>query len=1010
MSIDADIVPDAGVGDHPAGVRYRYPGSPPFQDTELDRRLFRGRAEEADTVLHSILSADLFLLYAVSGMGKTSVLNAGVMHQLRARGHWPVSVRLNDTSKQLVVEIREQIEDAADADPEIELLSAPGEDGEEGATGRDANLWELLASLEVWRANDLQRLVVVFDQFEELFTLGWPDAERAEFISQFGEVVRGHRHQGPAGPHGLGTAPPAVKFVLVIREDSLGELEALATEIPQIMRNRFRLVALDPVQAAAAIREPARVTDGRLDSQPFAYTEAAIQEILDFLRTTTVRGEAVRSSQIDPPQLQIVCQYVERAILPTKAAPPPGDVVQIDAPDLGGREGLERILGDFYRRTLQTFPASQQKAVRELCERGLINPTGRRISLEEGEIGDGFGVTPGMLHQLVDERLLRADPRVGSVYYELAHDTLVPPIRAFTEEDRTRRRRRRRRWIALGAAVLAVAVVALLAYTVGSSDSSDALPGAVRLSPGQTLRNSVDVPGEDVRFTAQADEDQTLVAIVRPVAGVAQEAGDASESGGGLNAAIELTTSDGAKRQQDQLGVGQREQMVVAPVSGDRQALVVTSFDSTSGPFEIILQEQAVTDVAAGSAEPGSISAPGALAVFRVEIRGGSPLVVDIEPTLGSGDQGDRGQAVKQGTLDIEAELVDPAGVGTRIDTLGPGEGERVQVSGVDGQYLIVVRGYQSSIGQFTLEASQVSRELTVGQPETGEIDGTDVAEFTHDLSESGSYVGVTLTSGAGFDAVLDVVDPNGVSAQIDSAGEDAVEIALIGPEPGHYLLDVTGYDSSAGAFTLEATVLDQTLVADQPQSGEVIGADPVPFVLEVPEDSPPLILTVVPDPTFDPQLGIVGPNGEVQFVDDQGDGGTEVALVSAGGGAYLVGVAGFDSSTGSFEVVASPAASETLAPGDRVSASGSMLFEVATSSGQAYELTADPSSPDTSVVIHVQDGGGYSIDYSSGEAGQPVGILADGEVADTYRVLVIPSGGTGDYTVTLTDQGGAVE
>ena len=53
----------------------RYPGSPPFGDTEVDRLLFRGRAAETDEVLHSILSYDLFLVYAVSGMGKTSLLD-----------------------------------------------------------------------------------------------------------------------------------------------------------------------------------------------------------------------------------------------------------------------------------------------------------------------------------------------------------------------------------------------------------------------------------------------------------------------------------------------------------------------------------------------------------------------------------------------------------------------------------------------------------------------------------------------------------------------------------------------------------------------------------------------------------------------------------------------------------------------------------------------------------------------------------------------------------------------
>ena len=67
-----------------AGERsYRYPGSPPFRDVDLDRRLFKGRDEEAKKVFHSILSADVFLLYAVSGMGKSSLLNAGVMYRLR---------------------------------------------------------------------------------------------------------------------------------------------------------------------------------------------------------------------------------------------------------------------------------------------------------------------------------------------------------------------------------------------------------------------------------------------------------------------------------------------------------------------------------------------------------------------------------------------------------------------------------------------------------------------------------------------------------------------------------------------------------------------------------------------------------------------------------------------------------------------------------------------------------------------------------------------------------------
>ena len=64
-ALDGTAVPPA-----PGAEVHRYPGSPPFADSELDRLLFRGRAREIDEVLHSILSYDLFLVYAVSGHGQ----------------------------------------------------------------------------------------------------------------------------------------------------------------------------------------------------------------------------------------------------------------------------------------------------------------------------------------------------------------------------------------------------------------------------------------------------------------------------------------------------------------------------------------------------------------------------------------------------------------------------------------------------------------------------------------------------------------------------------------------------------------------------------------------------------------------------------------------------------------------------------------------------------------------------------------------------------------------------
>jgi hypothetical protein len=79
------------------GGNYRYPGSRPFYDTEVDRCLFFGREQETQLLLHKTLNWDIVVLYAKSGLGKTSLINAGLNQELRDRGYMPINVRMNNT-------------------------------------------------------------------------------------------------------------------------------------------------------------------------------------------------------------------------------------------------------------------------------------------------------------------------------------------------------------------------------------------------------------------------------------------------------------------------------------------------------------------------------------------------------------------------------------------------------------------------------------------------------------------------------------------------------------------------------------------------------------------------------------------------------------------------------------------------------------------------------------------------------------------------------------------------
>ena len=60
-----------------------YKGLVPFEDTELDALLFFGRERESEIIAANVLAARLTVLYGPSGVGKSSVLRAGVAHRLR---------------------------------------------------------------------------------------------------------------------------------------------------------------------------------------------------------------------------------------------------------------------------------------------------------------------------------------------------------------------------------------------------------------------------------------------------------------------------------------------------------------------------------------------------------------------------------------------------------------------------------------------------------------------------------------------------------------------------------------------------------------------------------------------------------------------------------------------------------------------------------------------------------------------------------------------------------------
>ncbi len=136
--------------------RSRYPGARPFSDTVDDQRRFFGREQEIEELYLRILSVPLVVQFGKSGLGKTSLLQAGLFPRLRQKPFMPVMVRLNVTTDSLVDTVARSMREACNAE------------GLEYAQGRTEGLWELLSTAFLCRDDLLEPTpVLVFDQFEE---------------------------------------------------------------------------------------------------------------------------------------------------------------------------------------------------------------------------------------------------------------------------------------------------------------------------------------------------------------------------------------------------------------------------------------------------------------------------------------------------------------------------------------------------------------------------------------------------------------------------------------------------------------------------------------------------------------------------------------------------------------------------------------------------------------------------------------------------------------------------
>ena len=402
--------------------------------SEATEGYFFGRDDELRELFRRVEHKTLTIIFGKSGLGKTSLLHAGLIPRLRQAGYLPVPIRLGYAIEDPApsVQVAGALQGALDAAGHKELA---------GFRSESVNLWELfhdpIHELVQPKGSAVVRPVLIFDQFEEIYTLGEQRrADVAAFQEALAELVE--NRAPPSLNQQILTDPELAervvfedtgcKVLISLREDFLSHLERWRSVMPSLMDNRFELRLLTGPKAAMAVFKPGTLRPGK---PPIVSSEttAAIVRFVAGARAD------VPLAEIDavPPLLSLICAEMNVQRLEAGQE-------EIDTDQLKDRS--EDILQDFYDRSFAQAP----KGFRELVEDQLLSPEGHRESLSFDTARERLVQTSSIssaeaeraIAALVDTRLLAIEERSGVRRVELTHDILSGIAR--TSRDRRRER------------------------------------------------------------------------------------------------------------------------------------------------------------------------------------------------------------------------------------------------------------------------------------------------------------------------------------------------------------------------------------------------------------------------------------------------------------------------------------------------------------------------------------------------------------------------------------------
>jgi hypothetical protein len=415
--------------------------SPYFGLQYFDERYgewFFGREAARGTIITNLRAARLTLLHAGSGVGKSSLLRAGVAWRLRTLADDTVARRKSVRFIPVVFTAWKDdpcgdLADAVRAAVGPYLAGRPAPERTEG---------HLDVAIQAAAKAVNASLFIMLDQFEEYFIYRSDEPAPGRFADELARCVN--------------RTDLRANFLISIREDayaSLGDL--FKGRIPNVYGNFLNIDYLDRPSAERAIREPLEVYNRQHEkSQQIGLQDELVKVVLAGVPASG-SGDAVRPDpgaggdgdhRVDTPLLQLVMERVWEAERAAKSN-------ELRLATLEKLGGVRKIADDHLDKALRSLERPDRDIALDVFGY-LVTASGGKIAVSvpdlAGRTRHSEGEVRAVLERLDRESIVRPVPAAPGQdadkfrRYEIFHDVLAPTINRVIEARDLRRRVRRR--------------------------------------------------------------------------------------------------------------------------------------------------------------------------------------------------------------------------------------------------------------------------------------------------------------------------------------------------------------------------------------------------------------------------------------------------------------------------------------------------------------------------------------------------------------------------------------